>query len=823
MLELKNVQKYFHKGKRNQIHVINNTSLSFEEKGLIALLGPSGCGKTTLLNTIGGLDKIKSGTIYINGQKISSRRMNKVDKIRNLSIGYIFQDYKLIENLSVYDNVAIVLKMLGIKDKQTIKDRVEYVLDKVGMLRYQKRPANMLSGGERQRVGIARAIVKSPDIILADEPTGNLDSKNTLEIMKIIKAISQERLVILVTHEQDLAKFYASRIIEIEDGTIIKDYENDQDGKLDYRQDNTFYLKDFQNHLDLKVPKDLNKETTSNIDVQIFSEDKIDLQLDIVLKNGNIYLQSKTPSKIEVIDDNSSIEFINDHYQELEKKNIHEYQFDDSILKAKQEKRKYVSIYNLDKLITTGFKRVLNFPILKKFLLAGFFLAGMFIMYSVSSIAASLQIKETDFMDTTRNYLLVEQGKITLENYQEYEQIEGVEYLLPGTSQITLEIPFDHYYQTNRGTGRFTASLASLEQLDESALMKGRIPKEQNEVIIDKFVLEDNDVFQMAGMTKIEDFLNKTIKIKYMDDLTIVGISNQISPSIYVKKELMMNIIANSTQNGNNNYYDMYYGVETETNKDAVLLDYTLYQDKITLTKGRLPESDYEVIVEYQNTEEMPLNKEINVTVNNKKLVVVGYYDSKESYSYYFVNPKTTEYQTILKNNKITLSVNNKEQVIKTLQEKNINVKDCYQISKKQYMTKKQEEMKSTIVVSGIILAISLIEIFLMIRSSFLSRIKEIGILRAIGIKVSDIYKMFSGEIIAITTIAGVPGLLFMAYILSILSQIKYLSGYIMIDSQLILLSILFLYLFNLIIGLIPVHHTIKKRPAEILSRYDLD
>ena len=328
MLEIKNVQKYFHRGKRNQIHVINNTSLSFKEKGLIALLGPSGCGKTTLLNAIGGLDKIKSGSIYINGQKISSRRMNKVDKIRNLSIGYIFQDYKLIENLSVYDNVSIVLKMLGIKDKQIIKERVEYVLDKVGMLRYQKRPANMLSGGERQRVGIARAIVKSPDIILADEPTGNLDSKNTLEIMKIIKAISQERLVILVTHEQDLAKFYASRIIEIEDGTIIKDYENDQDGKLDYRQDSTFYLKDFKNHLDLKILKDLEEKKNSNVDVQIFSEGKIDLQLDIVLRNGNIYLRSKTPAKVEVVDEDSSIEFIDGHYQELEKKNIHEYQFE---------------------------------------------------------------------------------------------------------------------------------------------------------------------------------------------------------------------------------------------------------------------------------------------------------------------------------------------------------------------------------------------------------------------------------------------------------------------------------------------------------------
>src|SRR5574344_2961806 len=272
MLEIKNLNKYFNKGKKNELHVINNTSISLEDNGLISLLGPSGCGKTTLLNCIGGLDKTKNGSIYINNEKMSSKFAGKVDRIRNLNVGYIFQDYKLIDNLSVYDNVALVLTMIGIKDKLEIKKRVEYVLDKVGMLRYKKRPAGMLSGGERQRVGIARAIVKDPNIILADEPTGNLDSKNSLEIMKIIKAISKDRLVILVTHEQDLARFYASRIIEIKDGTIINDYANTEVSDLDYEIDNTFYLKDF---------KEKNHLNDSNLDINIYSNSSKLLKLDI--------------------------------------------------------------------------------------------------------------------------------------------------------------------------------------------------------------------------------------------------------------------------------------------------------------------------------------------------------------------------------------------------------------------------------------------------------------------------------------------------------------------------------------------------------------
>ena len=193
MLTLQNVDKYFYRGKSNQIHVINDTSLEFGETGLTALLGPSGCGKTTLLNVIGGLDKADKGKIYINGEKITGRTAGRVDKIRNLNIGYIFQNYNLIGTMTVFDNVAMVLKMVGIKDEDEIKEKVEYALDLVGMYRYRKRYADMLSGGERQRVGIARAIVKNPSIIIADEPTGNLDSANTLEVMNIIKSISREK------------------------------------------------------------------------------------------------------------------------------------------------------------------------------------------------------------------------------------------------------------------------------------------------------------------------------------------------------------------------------------------------------------------------------------------------------------------------------------------------------------------------------------------------------------------------------------------------------------------------------------------------------
>ena len=127
MIQIEKIDKYFNRFKRNKIHVINNTSLTFENTGLVALLGPSGSGKTTLLNVIGGLDKVRKGKIYINGKRITRRSQRSIDKIRNLNIGYIFQDYKLIEDKSVYDNVALSLKLIGIKDKKEIDKRVCYI------------------------------------------------------------------------------------------------------------------------------------------------------------------------------------------------------------------------------------------------------------------------------------------------------------------------------------------------------------------------------------------------------------------------------------------------------------------------------------------------------------------------------------------------------------------------------------------------------------------------------------------------------------------------------------------------------------------------
>ena len=182
MIGIKGLDKYFNKGKRNENHVLKNISLEFADTGMVCILGESGSGKTTLLNAIGGLDTFGTGAVQVDEDTFDGRHLKRSEKIRNQKFGYIFQNYYLLPEHTVYYNVNLALNMSDLTEEQR-EERVDYVLDILGMKKYKKKLVSQLSGGQQQRVSIARALVKSPKVILADEPTGNLAEENTLNPM----------------------------------------------------------------------------------------------------------------------------------------------------------------------------------------------------------------------------------------------------------------------------------------------------------------------------------------------------------------------------------------------------------------------------------------------------------------------------------------------------------------------------------------------------------------------------------------------------------------------------------------------------------------
>ena len=227
LIKIDNLSKHYSLSK-NTIKAIDNVSLNIDKKEYVALMGTSGSGKSTLMNIIGCLDTPSKGSYLLNNQDVSKLSDNRLAEIRNLEVGFVFQTFNLLSRINALDNVALPLIYAGYAKDERIK-LAKKALKEVGLSDRIFHKPNELSGGQRQRVAIARALVNNPSIILADEPTGNLDSKNSGEIMKILKKIHLKgNTIVLVTHENDIAK-NANRIIQLKDGQILTDEKNNED------------------------------------------------------------------------------------------------------------------------------------------------------------------------------------------------------------------------------------------------------------------------------------------------------------------------------------------------------------------------------------------------------------------------------------------------------------------------------------------------------------------------------------------------------------------------------------------------------------------
>lgn len=221
MLELKNIKKVY-KTANEKVEALKGVSIKFRKSEFVSILGQSGCGKTTLLNIIGGLDRYTSGDLIINGKSTKHFKDRDWDAYRNYKVGFVFQNYNLIGHQTILSNVELALTLGGVSKKER-KERAIKALEEVGLKEHIHKKPNQLSGGQMQRVAIARALVNNPDIILADEPTGALDTKTSVQVMEILKKISKNKLIIMVTHNPELAEEYSSRIIRILDGVITED------------------------------------------------------------------------------------------------------------------------------------------------------------------------------------------------------------------------------------------------------------------------------------------------------------------------------------------------------------------------------------------------------------------------------------------------------------------------------------------------------------------------------------------------------------------------------------------------------------------------
>jgi ABC-type lipoprotein export system ATPase subunit len=816
MIKLTNLSKYFNKGKLNQIHVIGNTTLEFPEKGLVAITGPSGCGKTTLLNVVGGLDSFESGEINFDGQILKKYKPLDWDILRNHYVGYIFQNYNLISDKTVYENIETALNMAGLYDKDEIEERINYVLEAVGMYNYRRRNVKALSGGQQQRVAIARAIAKNPKVVLADEPTGNLDANNTFEIMSIIKKISQTCLVIMVSHERTLVDFYADRVIEISDGKVINDYESSGNKSFDHTDDRNIYLKD------LKLDESLKE---SGITRYYETDEEKTLEFKVIEVKDSIYIKAETNSrkKIKFLSDDTEIRLIDEHYKAKQSHEALDYIYDMDqygYIETTKNKKSFIRFRDS---FAQGFKKVTGKrKFIGKLFLLAYFVISALIVYQLATFASLTKVDDEDFLQTAKNLITI-QSENTIDATDIYALLNNIDDLEWSPYQKSQDLRMNYYdlYQGNVNIG-FRGYPVQTEWVDESKLILGNMPESNTEIVIDKWIADDmleSKSFADLGVTDIDTLLNCTVYTQnsFYLGFEIVGIIETNSPIIVVEEEAIYSFV---------DYYNA--------------LPYGSMVNRMTIEAGgRGIESDDEILVPTSN---VLYDVGDDYLFGGTNFEVVGKYEYTEESPY---SAYLTEQQIVIVHNGV-LEANSKllfvdsyyygegdvyfysDDIDKAIEDieafdSEYSAFNSYEAQYNQVLIEQKERVSQRIQSILVTLVGVIIYIFFMMRSSMLSRIKEIGIYRSIGATKRDIYKIFFGEIFWFTTLGSLTGYLLMALLVNrIQNMIGTLIEFFYFPIHYFLGGIIGIYIINLIFGLLPIFSLLRKTPSEINAKFDI-
>ena len=802
MIRVNKLNKYFNRFKKNEIHVLNDITLDFPDRGLVVLLGPSGSGKTTLLNVLGGLDKVQSGTIDFDMDTIEGYDTKTWDKIRNEAVGYIFQNYNLLPELSVFDNIAFVLKMIGIQDPEIIEKRVNYILHAVNMYPFRKKRALQLSGGQQQRVAIARALVKNPRIIIADEPTGNLDSKNTQEIMNIIKQISLEKLVVLVTHEKDIARFYGDRIIELKDGQIISDSSNDQNNEHQFTNEDIIYLKDLNQ---------LSDQNDNHLETALYSdhpeEEKIEVKL--IVKNKTLYLDVKTNyKKIKLIDQHSAVVIKDEHFVKKTREEMIETSFNSEELDNRYIERTPKLLVSTKQILWLAFRKIMNTSRRGKLMLFSFFIAGIVISFTISFLSATIIIDAEQNLPITRNHIQV----IQTNDEDTYDDLLNFQGASDESFYINTLGNADFYLETsneNRSRYSVSAKIDLYDQIKDKDLSAGRLPQNKNEALVSKGYAETwykEREGQELGIWSVSHLLRESFLL-HDEVVDIVGVVDTDILIVYLERDMA-------------NYF------VSLQNFSANITIYEILKNNLTIVAGTapdensilIPESTYQLITggtDYTGT--WPK------TLLGFPYSISGVYQS-EDVSNYLMTSDLAEKIRFETSNSFFIRTDFPSSLKDIIEnETDLTAIDIYQEALNQAKQQRNLVLYSSLGTAGFIIGFALLGFFFIIRSSLISRIYEISVYRALGVKKNEIFRSFLIEIIVLTSISTLIG-----YVIGSVAISKLQEGllgefnFFKITPLTFLLGLVLMYLINVLAGLFPVYMLLRKTPAQILSQYDI-
>lgn len=771
MLTLKHLKKIYKTKSLTQV-ALNDVNVNFRKNEFVTILGQSGSGKTTLLNVIGGLDNYDYGELIINGKSTKNFKDNDWDYYRNSCVGFIFQNYNLINHISVYKNVELALTLSNSKDK---RKKVMDALKKVGLEKHVNKKPNELSGGQMQRVAIARALVNDPKIILADEPTGALDSKNSIMIMELIKKVAKDKLVIMVTHNKELAKKYASRIIELKDGVIINDSKpyNENEIKDDYVK-----IKKTKMSLKAAVNLSLNNLKT---------------------KKGRTFLTSFASSigLIGIALILSISNGFNNQIKEYEKNTLSSFPITISKLTSTMDKKE---LEDNKKAFTGDY----DYP-------------QKNVLYPYSG-EENNKVHENAITDEYLNYI----------KNMDSNLLSAISYYTVTSFNLMTTDNNENFKTVSGGSINFNSLPQDLSGdsylKDNYDLLSGSYPSSVYDVVlivdsknrIDKNLLDALFVDSSKKEINFNEIVGKELKVISNDNYY-----SKINENVFAKKEPSKEMydkgitlkIVGIVRGKKDNVLASIMDVISESMGSSMVSKIGYSNELINIIVNENKESE---IVKYQ--------------YNSNGVVFMGGISFEEA--------KITkdEALTILGANDVPASINiypkdfkSKEQVISYLDEYNKDKEDEAKILYMDY-AKQIGDLSNgildgiTIVLiafSSISLLVSSIMIGIITYISVLERTKEIGILRSLGARKKDITRVFNAETLIIGLISGVVSIIITLLLLIPINKIIYnateLKNVGVLNPVHAAILVIISIMLTLIGGLIPSKGASKKDPVEAL------
>lgn len=760
MLELKKISKSYKTGSFVQ-QALKEVSIQFRNNEFVAILGASGSGKTTLLNIIGGLDQYDSGDLIINNKSTRKFKAIDWDRYRNHCVGFIFQNYNLIPHISILDNVEMGMTLSGVNSK-TRKKKAKEALKKVGLLEHIHKKPNQLSGGQMQRVAIARALVNNPDIILADEPTGALDTKTSIQIMDLIKDIAKDKLVIMVTHNPDLAKDYATRIIEFKDGTKISD-----SNPVTEKEKDTSILKikktamNFRTALKLSFNNIKTKKGRTLLTAFASSIGIIGIALILSLSNGFKIevdnFEKNTLSQAPVIISTQAMTMSEETVSQIKKEDSPKY--------PKEEK-----VYALEDVMETFLHTNI--------------LSDEYIEY-VKKLDTSL-LSGVSYQQAT-NFNIITKTK---DGYKLVADSSNWTLLPTNPNKNENGIIYDNY-----------------------DILAGEINENEPGLILQ--VNSKNQIYQSTlealGLSgkevSFEDILNQELKVVGNDDYYLqygsIFVPNQDLEKLY--------------QNKNNITLKVQAIIRGKSDKEMITngsgIGYTNALTELVISKNKDSKIvSYQEKSDYNILTNQPFDEK-DGSMNTKK-IMLGYLGKDVKPNVIYLYPKDFESKKEIttyldkynegKEEKDVVEYTDMAAMISTLSG---NIMDAITVV--------------LVAFSSISLIVSSIMIAIITYISVLERIKEIGILRALGARRKDIKRVFNAETFIIGLTSGILGIL-IAYLLTIPANqiIENLSGLAGV-AKLNIYHAIILVIINIILtvigGAIPSRMASKKDPVEAL------